>query len=89
MSLIIVVRALLLAAGAYLVVGLGLAAWIAARGAARLDPAAAGSGWGFRILIVPGATLLWPILAARLLKGAAGPPEERNAHRLAARKAGS
>ncbi len=89
MSLIIVARTLLLAAGAYLGVGLGLAAWIAARGAARLDPAAAGSGWGFRILIVPGATLLWPILAARLLKGAAGPPEERNAHRLAARKAGS
>lgn len=86
MSLLTVARTLLLAVGAYLVVGLGVGLWVAVRGASRLDPAAAGSGWGFRILIVPGATLMWPMLAARLIRGVARPPEERNAHRLAARE---
>lgn len=81
-------RALLLVAGAYLAAGLGFGLWVAARGAGRLDSAAAGAGWEFRLLVIPGAALLWPALAARLARNRPSPPEERTAHRRAAREAG-
>ena len=42
----------------------------AAFGAARLDPNARGASLGFRLLIVlPGATALWPLLLRRWLRG--------------------
>ncbi len=31
----------------------------------RVDPAARGASLGFRILILPGAILLWPLLISR------------------------
>ena len=52
-------------------------------GIRRLDPAAEGSGYGFRALIFPGAVALWPMLALRWARGASR-PAERNAHRDAA-----
>ena len=55
------------------------------RGVHRIDPAAPGSTWGFRLLILPGVVALWPVLAMRWLAGTP-PAEERNAHRLAARR---
>lgn len=48
----------------------------------RLDPAARGSSWGFRVIVIPGVTLLWPLLLWRLVRRSAI-PEERNAHREA------
>lgn len=55
-------------------------------GVNRIDPAAAAGTWGFRLLIVPGVVLLWPLLAARWARGSVHPPAELNAHRrLAAR----
>jgi hypothetical protein len=41
-----------------------------ARGAATLDPAARGAGWGFRLLLLPGAAAFWPWLAWRWLVSA-------------------
>ncbi|MCC7134305.1 MAG: hypothetical protein SFV24_10860 [Gemmatimonadales bacterium] len=70
---------------AYLVVGACFAIWFAGRGAGRLDPAAGQGTVGFRLLILPGAALLWPLLAIRLVRGGAAPPEERTAHRAAPR----
>ena len=55
------------------------------RGVHRIDPSAPGSTWGFRLLILPGVVALWPVLAMRWLAGTP-PAEERNAHRLAARR---
>ena len=82
MSLILVtwgVRAL----GAYLALGFLFALGFVARGAGRLDPGARGSGLGFRLLLLPGATAFWPLLLRRWLRP--GPaPLERNAHRQAA-----
>jgi hypothetical protein len=71
---------------AYMAAGAVFAAAFAIRGAARLDPAARGGTWGFRILILPGAAALWPLLALRWARGGGRPPEERNAHRDAARR---
>ncbi len=53
------------AASAYLAVGVVFALAFHGWGLARLDPAAAGSTWGFRVLITPGVVLLWPYLAWR------------------------
>ena len=46
----------------------------------RVDAAARESSWGFRLLIVPGVALLWPLFVWRLLRGK-GVPVESNAHR--------
>ncbi len=54
--------------GFYLVIGLGFALGFAWRGAGRLDPAARTGTPGFRLLLLPGATLLWPWLGHRLLE---------------------
>ena len=53
----------------YLLLGLAFGLWFAWRGAGRLDPLARAGTTGFRLLIVPGASLLWPWLALRSLRG--------------------
>ena len=77
---------IVLVAGAYLAVGLVFAILFVVRWVGRVDPAAQEGTWGFRVLIVPGSMLLWPLLWSRLLRGVAEPPAERNAHRSAARR---
>jgi len=79
-------EALLDVAGAYGAIGLAFAIAFALRGAGRIDPGAARGSWGFRLLIVPGATALWPLLARRWLAAHGATPEERDAHVLAARR---
>lgn len=54
---------------AYLTVGVAFAVLFAARWAKRLDTAAGSGTIGFRILIIPGAMLLWPLLSFLLLRG--------------------
>ena len=79
---------IVLVAGVYLAIGLAFAMVFVFRWAGRVDPAARSGTIGFRLLIIPGSAILWPLLVGRLLRGAPEPPEERNAHRLAARRAG-
>ena len=52
-------------------------------GVKRIDPAAAGGTWGFKLLIIPGCAIFWPLLLKRWLKSEP-PPEEKSAHRRAA-----
>jgi membrane protein implicated in regulation of membrane protease activity len=75
--------------GAYLAIGLVFAVPFALVGAKKIDPHAAKGSWGFRLLIIPGATALWPLLLRRWVAGVKEPPEECNAHRRAARKGGA
>jgi hypothetical protein len=37
------------------------------KGIQKMDPAAHGSSWGFRILIIPGMMLMWPVLLRKWL----------------------
>jgi hypothetical protein len=76
---------LLIALGAYLVVGLVFAIAFVLVGVKKIDPHAAHGSWGFRLLIIPGAMAFWPLLLKRWASGAKSPPEERSAHRLAAK----
>lgn len=71
--------------GAYLALGLVFAVAFVLRGVDRIDPAAREGTWGFRLLAVPGSAAFWPLLLLRWMRGAR-PPEERTAHRLAARQ---
>ena len=72
--------------GAYLACGLVFAIPFALIGAKNIDPHATHGSWGFRVLIVPGAIALWPLLLRRWASGAKEPPEESNAHRRATRR---
>ena len=74
--------------GLYLLFGLVFGVPFVVKGVGRIDPAAAEGTRGFRILILPGVIALWPLLARRWLRGTTEPPQERNAHRDAARPAG-
>jgi len=70
--------------GSYLAVGFLFAVIFAFFGAGRIDPHAAHGTWGFRLLVIPGATALWPFLLRRWWRGIHEPPEQRDAHRCAA-----
>lgn len=62
-----------------------IASLITLFGIQRLDAGA--RNWtnpGFRLLILPGLCVFWPLLLRRLWLGQP-PPTERNAHRAAAR----
>ena len=73
---------LLILTGIYLICGFVFAIPFAFVGVGKIDPHAAHGTWVFRLLIMPGTILLWPLLARRWFKGVHEPPEERNAHRL-------
>ncbi len=62
---------LLWTAAAYVIVGSLFAIVFVCVGAARVDSAAAGASWGFRVLILPGVAALWPLLALRWRRAAA------------------
>jgi hypothetical protein len=68
-------QAIVAVAGAYLVVGCLVAIVFVVFGIGRIDPAARGS-FVFRMLLLPGLTLLWPAVVSRwfsLASGASGP----------------
>ena len=71
-------------AAVYALIGLAFALFFVVRGVGRIDPAAAESSVGFRVLIVPGVVAFWPLLMRRYQERSQ-PPEERNAHRATVR----
>lgn len=68
-------------AGLYLGIGILFALAFVLAGVQRVDPQAAHGTWGFRLLLLPGATFLWPLLAQRWFRGRCEPPVEHTAHR--------
>lgn len=76
-------QTLVTALAVYAAVGLVFAVPFVLVGAGRVDPSARGGTWGFRLVILPGAAALWPLLLARWLRGSP-PPVERTAHKRAA-----
>jgi len=72
--------------GAYLAYGLCFAIPFALIGVKKIDSHAAHGSWGFRVLIIPGTMVFWPLLLRRWAAGVKEPPEECNAHRRAARQ---
>lgn len=58
------------AIAAYLAAGFVFALPFAFGGAVRMDRAVKGAGFFFRLLIVPGAALLWPLMLLLWIAGA-------------------
>lgn len=67
----------------YLAIGLLFSVLFVIFWVGRIDHTARGGSIGFRILIIPGLSVLWPIFALRLIQGKET-PTERTAHRLRA-----
>ena len=84
-----IAQGIVLLAALYVGLGILVAPILIFRGAARFDPAAAESTRGFRVIVLPGAVLLWPLLLRRFLRAPGALPEEHNAHRAAARGEGA
>jgi hypothetical protein len=70
--------------GVYAGIGLVVAVPFVLRGVERVDAAARGATAGFRLIVLPAAVALWPLVARRWWRGTGSPPTERNAHRSAA-----
>jgi hypothetical protein len=70
----------------YLAIGVAFGVAFTAGGVDRVDPMARGASWGFRLLILPGSAIFWPLLLVRWAAGSVAPPVETNAHRRGARR---
>jgi len=53
---------------AYGALGALFAAAFVTRGIGRVDPAAKGTGAGFRLIVLPGSVVLWPLLLAEWIR---------------------
>jgi len=73
--------------GSYLAMGFVFAVAFVCFGAGRVDPHAKQGTWGFRLLIIPGAAALWPLLLSRWVRGIHEPPEQCDRHRHVAHTA--
>lgn len=70
----------------YASLGLLFGAAFVWRGVDAVDPMARGASWGFRLLVLPGSVVFWPLLLVRWAAGSMAPPVEVNAHRRLARR---
>ncbi len=85
MDNIALVEWLIKAVRAYVFAGLVFSVPFILFGIHRVDPDAKGWNIGFRLIILPGLCVFWPLFATRLLRGKQR-PTERNAHRIAAQR---
>lgn len=64
------VTIIFIAALIYLLAGFLFAILFIIKGVTAVDEGAHGSGWGFRIIIIPGTVIFWPVLLKKWLKAA-------------------
>ncbi len=69
------------AAAVYAAVGLLFAVGFVVKGVGAVDASAKDSGLGFRLLILPGSALFWPLLLLRWSRADGEPPAEPEPHR--------
>ncbi len=81
-----IATALLMLLGGYLACGFLFAVPFVFLGVRKIDPHAGSATWGFRVLIIPGTMIFWPLLLWRWGRGIHEPPPEDNAHRRAVRR---
>ena len=69
MNTLAFMEGLVLGLGVYFAIGFVVALAFSLRGMGKIDPAARGAGWGFRVLVFPGLMGLWPLMVGRWLQG--------------------
>ena len=66
--MVLIIDLLLIAALAYLILGLVYAVYFYTKGAARIDEGTQGTPWHFKLIIFPGVVLFWAVLLTKSLK---------------------
>jgi hypothetical protein len=66
--MILFVNIILMIAALYLLAGVLFAVFFLSKGLEKMDTAAYGSGCGFRLIILPGTVVLWPVLLSKWRK---------------------
>lgn len=61
------INIILLIITVYLSIGFVFAIPFVIKGVTRIDEGALGSGWGFRVIIIPGTMVFWPLLLKKWL----------------------
>ena len=64
----VIIYILLVIVAVYLFAGLVFAIPFVLKGVNKIDEGAHGSKWGFRIIIIPGTIVFWPLLLKRWIK---------------------
>jgi len=64
----------------YAAIGVVSAGLFVTLGISRIDHQATGGTIGFKLIILPAAAGLWPLLLARWVRGTGEPPEEQTPH---------
>lgn len=72
------------ALGVYLAIGLLFCIPFVLKGVGKNDPAVKGSTIGFKLIIIPGVVMLWPVLIRRWMSNTGIPPQEKSPHRIGA-----
>jgi hypothetical protein len=62
-----VVCIILVTAAIYLVAGFAFAIAFVTKGVGKIDEGTHGAGWGFRLIIIPGSIVFWPVLLRKWL----------------------
>ena len=68
--------------GIYLAIGLLFSIPFILKGVGKNDPAVEGSTIGFKLIIIPGVVMLWPMLIRRWMSNTGIPPQETSPHRI-------
>jgi hypothetical protein len=79
------IEVLVFAAMLYGIIGTVFSALYVIFGIENADPAAKGANISFKLTVIPGIIIFWPLFAIRWIIGLKRPPQERNAHRIAAK----
>lgn len=64
----VIISLILLLVAVYLACGFIFAIVFVLKGVDKVDEGAHGSGWGFRLIIIPGVMVFWPILLGKWMK---------------------
>ena len=75
----IVVTIILIIVAVYLAAGLLFAIPFVIKGVTQIDESAIGSKWGFRLIIIPGVIVFWPVLLKKWMRI---PPASTNIENL-------
>jgi len=66
--LITIVSFFLIEIVVYLFAGIVFTIFFQAKGLSKIDEGVHGSSWGFRIIIIPGCIVFWPLLLKKWVK---------------------
>lgn len=80
LPLMLILSTLLTSIIVYVLAGMVIAPFLSFTQLHKIDPAAIGASLGFRLIILPGLVLLWPLISYRAYR-CSPPPTERTNHK--------